>query len=63
VKVVVDRQLCEGHGLCTLEAPEVFVLDDDGSLVVLGEEWPEAMRADLVSAAMSCPTRAITIVD
>ena len=39
-KVVVDWGLCDGHGACASEAPEVFELDDDDNLLLLREDIP-----------------------
>ena len=41
----------------------MFEIDDDGNLVVLLNERPEALREALIAAAAGCPTGAITVVD
>lgn len=61
MKVVVDFDKCDSHGLCTESAPEVFQLDDDGTLHVLSERPEQALHAKVREAALVCPTRAITI--
>lgn len=38
VKMVVDWALCDGNGVCSVEAPEVFELNDNDELVVLRED-------------------------
>lgn len=60
-KVVVDFDLCQGHGVCEGEAPEVFELDDDGYLQILQESPPESERANVEKAVKYCPQRAIRI--
>ena len=35
MKVLVDYELCEGHGECVIAAPEVFDMNEDGDKVVL----------------------------
>ena len=35
IKVLVDMDVCQNHGQCVFSAPQVFELDDDGTLVVL----------------------------
>ncbi|MDH3060927.1 ferredoxin, partial [Gordonia alkanivorans] len=30
MKIVVDRDTCQGHGRCAVYAPEVYELDDEG---------------------------------
>ena len=62
MKIVVDFDLCQGHGVCVEEAPELFALDTGTSkVVVLDETPPEALRAKLAAAVKYCPTRALRI--
>jgi sterol 14-demethylase len=61
MRIVIDRDLCQGHGNCMGEAPEVFEVDETGKLTVLEERPPEALRAKIELAARYCPTSAITI--
>ena len=63
MKVVVDFDVCQGHGVCEAEAPEVFQVDEDGNLTVLLESPPESMRSQLEDAEKYCPQLAITIED
>ena len=61
MKVIVDRDLCQGHGVCESEAPEVFSVSKQGVLTIL-EETPEARwRAQVELAVSFCPTRALRI--
>jgi ferredoxin len=61
IKVVVDRDLCQDHGQCVFAAPQVFELDEEGTLVVLQEEVGEDLRDNVEEAADVCPVQAITI--
>lgn len=61
MKVIVDFEICQSHGLCTQAAPEVFELRDDGFLYILNEAPPEALRKKLATAVRECPTGAIKI--
>jgi ferredoxin len=61
MRVVVDYDRCTSNALCMVEAPEVFEVRDDGFLYVLQEEPDEGLRAKVESAAVMCPTQAITI--
>jgi ferredoxin len=61
VKITVDFDVCQSHGLCTQAAPEVFEIRDDGFLYILQESPPEALRAKVESAARECPTGAIKL--
>lgn len=67
MKVIVDTSLCQGHGVCLGEAPEVFdvVEVDDGypQVKVLLENPGEELRAKVMAAARYCPNNVITIVD
>jgi ferredoxin len=61
VKVIVDRDLCQGHGVCESEAPAVFKVSKKGVLEILDESPPEALRAQVESAVKFCPTHALRI--
>ena len=60
----MDRDLCQGHGVCENEAPAVFEVSKDGVLTVLQETPPRPPSARRVEAAVKyCPTHALTIVE
>jgi sterol 14-demethylase len=60
--IVVDRDLCQGHGVCESEAPEVFVVERKATTVtVLDETPPETQRAAVEAAVRYCPTHALSI--
>jgi ferredoxin len=62
--VRVDLDLCQGHGVCVSEAPEVFALDPKEIRVrVLDERPSPRLRAKVEAAVRHCPTRAISIVE
>lgn len=61
MKIVVDFELCQSHGLCTEAAPELFEVRDDGFLYILNETPAENLRAKVEKAVRECPTGAITI--
>jgi sterol 14-demethylase len=64
VRIKVDLDLCQGHGVCVTEAPDLFEVDDSAHLVrVLVEEPDESHREALRLAAKYCPTFAIAIED
>jgi ferredoxin len=60
-KVVVDWDLCQGHGVCEGEAPEVFQLDEEGMMQLLTETPPKSQREAVAKAVRYCPQRAISI--
>jgi ferredoxin len=61
MKIVIDWELCQGHGSCMGDAPEVFRVDDFGKLEVLMPTPPESMRQAVETAAQYCPTGAVSI--
>jgi ferredoxin len=61
-RVEVDRGLCQGHGVCESEAPEVFSVSKKGDLTILDESPPEEQRRYVELAVKYCPTHALTIV-
>jgi len=67
IRVVIDEDLCGGHGVCEGEAPEVFrVIVDPGGyahVAVLLERPPAELHEKARSAARQCPNRVISIVE
>ena len=61
MRVGVDHDLCESHGVCEREAPEVFRLGDDEVTQVLQVEPAEEMHEAVRRAAWGCPKQAIVI--
>ena len=60
--VHIDPDVCQGHTLCSLAAPEVFHLgDDDGHAYVVSPEVPTGQEDLVRKAAATCPEGAITI--
>jgi len=62
MKIVVDWDLCEGHGQCEFAAPDVFQIGDDGNLQ-LNETPDESERSNVEQAVRRCPTRALTLLE
>ncbi len=65
LRVVLDRDLCQGHAACAGEAPEVFVIGDDGRVTLAAgmERPPVGLHAKVRLAAKHCPTRTIRLVE
>jgi len=65
MRVKVDRELCQGHAVCEMEAPEIFrVADRDGEydqVEVILDPPPERLRPKLEAAVRYCPNRALSI--
>ncbi len=61
-RVVADLGLCQGHQMCTGEAPDVFDFDDDTDQVVVIQEHPaESLRLQVQAAVTYCPAMALAI--
>jgi ferredoxin len=61
MKIIVDFDVCQSHGLCTQSAPEVFEIRDDGFLYILNEAPPDSLRTKVERAIQECPTGAIKV--
>jgi ferredoxin len=67
VRIRVDLELCQGHGVCALEAPEVFrVVPVPGAydrveLIVASPD--EALREKVEAAVRFCPNRVLSLAD
>lgn len=59
MRVVVDRDRCEGNAFCVKIAPEVFQLDDDEYAVVIADPVPAeqtALAEQAIAAARAAPS-------
>jgi ferredoxin len=63
MRIVVDRDLCQGHGVCESEAPEVFAVPKSGQVDVRDETPSDALRKKVEMAVKYCPTHALKIVE
>jgi len=68
MRVKADLDLCQGHGMCALEAPEVFRVEDspDGTYArvrILDEHPAPALRPAVEAAVLYCPNRVLAIED
>lgn len=61
-KVRIDADKCIGSGVCALVAPEVFDLNDDGTVVLLQEDFEDGDRPKVDEAAAACPAWVIETV-
>ena len=62
-RIVVDRDLCQGHASCEGEAPDLFSVSKAGELSILDQRPPEDARARAEQAVKYCPTHALSIVE
>ena len=49
-RIEVDLDLCQGHAMCELEAPDYFNVPKRGQVEILNPEPPEAARAEIEQA-------------
>ena len=62
MRIEVDRDICQGHGMCEMEAPDLFRAQLD--TVDLLEPAPdESHRDDVERAVQYCPTQALRIIE
>lgn len=60
-QVKADLDLCQGHAMCELEAPDYFRVPKRGKVEILNAEPPDADRRQIENAVRACPTRALSI--
>jgi ferredoxin len=63
VRIAVDRDKCEGLGMCEAMAHEFFEVDDDDTMRVLNESPPESERSKVHAAVEACPVLALSLVE
>jgi ferredoxin len=64
MRVTVDAARCQGHTLCNMNAPEVFILsDEDGHAQAITGDVPEHWQEATRLAAIGCPERAVRLLE
>ena len=62
MRIRIDADLCQLHGVCESEAPDVFVVEKGKDTVTVLDPTPDVAQREAVEAAVEyCPTRAIII--
>lgn len=61
MRIVVDRDRCEGLGMCEAMAADFFEVSDSGTVTVLDEHPDEDHRQDIKAAVDSCPVLALRL--
>ena len=59
-RVDVDADLCQGHAMCEVEAPDVFAVPKTGP-VTLVRDLTDADLPAVRSAVRHCPTHALSL--
>ncbi|KZS57938.1 ferredoxin [Mycobacterium kansasii] len=60
-RIEADLDLCQGHAMCELEAPDYFRVPKRGKVEVVDAAPPEAARSEIERAVRMCPTQALFI--
>jgi ferredoxin len=63
MRIEIDLDLCQGHAMCELEAPDVFAVPRKGKVSVTAPQPPESSRAAVEAAVRYCPTQALKLLD
>lgn len=64
IKIHVDEHKCVGAGQCVMASPEVFdQREDDGIVILLQQQPPDALTPSVRKAAKLCPALAIRVED
>ncbi|MFC6878899.1 MULTISPECIES: ferredoxin [Actinomadura] len=63
MRIEADLDLCQGHAMCELEAPDVFEVPPKGKVRVLDDAPDAALRDEVASAVRYCPTRALKLLE
>ncbi|WP_122444810.1 ferredoxin [Mycobacterium attenuatum] len=60
-RIEADLELCQGHAMCELEAPDYFRVPKRGKVEIVDAQPPEEARPEIERAVRSCPTQALFI--
>lgn len=63
MKILVDYNKCTGLGICESLAPDVFEVDETGTLVLLADETADDTLEGVREAVAGCPTEALRLVE
>jgi ferredoxin len=64
MQVHIDPDVCQGHTLCALAAPQIFLLrEDDGHAYVTSPDVPRGQEDVVRRAVATCPEGAISITE
>ena len=61
MKIIVNRDSCEGNAMCVKVAPEVFRVDDEDYVEVLMADPAPEYQARVREAVRRCPRNALAL--
>ncbi|HEX7671449.1 MAG TPA: ferredoxin [Polyangiaceae bacterium] len=62
LKITVDRDLCDAHGVCVVNAPSVFDIGDDDQMQLLVTRPDDSQMEAVHAAVRACPKGALGLV-
>ena len=64
MKVVIDKDMCQGHGRCYTEAPDMYSFDEIGYIAQEGShDVRQGLETQARVGASVCPEAAIRVVE
>jgi ferredoxin len=60
-KLTAEYDVCQGFANCSMNAPDLFDLDDDDVVVLLREKVEDGEYAHADQAVRSCPVTALKL--
>jgi len=63
MRVQVAAELCMGHGMCAMRAPEVYQLTEFGTNEMGDFDVRPGLEGPAALGARACPERVISIID
>lgn len=63
LKVVANRSACCGYGVCAEICPEIYLLDENGIVVLATDTVPEGLEEKAREGAAACPQNALEIIE
>lgn len=64
MQVVIEKDMCQGHGRCYTEAPDMFAPDEIGYIAQDGtHDVPQGLEPLARTGASVCPEAAIRVVE
>ena len=62
MRIVVDRELCTGQGICESIAAGIFEVSDDDELEIKAAIVPDGRLGEVERAVACCPNAALRLV-
>jgi ferredoxin len=60
-RVVVDEDMCQGHGMCALEDPARFLVPKRGTVEIQDPVVTPDGEAAVLAAIRYCPSQALSL--